>query len=891
MNRYCLVGVLALLALGRLRADEISLVRVGESWRYFPGVTEASSPASAWRQTDFDDSAWPQGPSGFSLAADEASVLVPPSGFSSVFFRKMFTVAHPQAVPWLVLRADYQDGFVAYLNGTEIARRGLTNDPAPFDALAAGHPRGAAEEINVSAFAGALVAGTNVLAIQLHAFTNRPDTLVLVPELLANFQRGPFVQNASATGIQVLWRTPVPADAVVEYGPGPTLGLAVSNAVPTTNHVLALTGLAPDTTYSYRVRSAAGGVEAVSPVFSFRTLKLAGDLAFAVFGDGGSGGVPQFQVARAVAQSGADLVLHVGDVIYEVFTFGLADTRCLSIYGPHMRSTPYFFTMGNHELYYGDAAYRETFSLPTNSATGTSHFYSFDHGDAHFVSLYVPTLFPFPPSAANGLAFGSTQYCWLTNDLAASAKPWKFLFFHSPLFDSGPHRFDDYDTNGVPDRIQLRQLLLPVAQQYGVQAIFSGHDHHYERFTPVNGVHTFVTGGGGGGVYPLIERDFFSSQFWMRYHFLNVAVHGDTLRVQAVGSDGAVFDEMTIQKAVPPPRVWPSAWHTPTLAAGPANDGDGNVTGQTFDFVGPPIPALTGEFSNLGEVFVNNDGTNLYVGLRSCLINADANVFLFVESPRLAGVTSLAGLGNGLVDPDGQGADGLDFLENLSFTNFAPALGCVLGDEFADGQFRSFQRPALSLNTGQGVFRLDASFSDVPGARVQQFDSSPQVSDPAHQGVPLEQNADFIEVAIPLAALGPPHRGDVLKLGAVVGGPGVDTNVTAQTRQLDAGFLGVALHGSGQGPVALEGVRVQLAAPLQLAIQTVAPNVFRLSWPTVVGTKYELEIADDRLTNFVAVVGAGFPRTATGDNDFYVDELTTNSPAPRSRAYRLRIAP
>jgi hypothetical protein len=858
-------------------------------------------------------------------------------------------VSDPQTVKWLVLRADYQAGFVAYLNSIEVARRGLTEGPAPFDALAADHPCGVAADIDVSAFAGALVPGTNLLAIQLHVGFNSPYAMVLVPELLANFPRGPLVQNTTTNTVQVIWRTPVPADSTVEYGLTDSLGQSVSNPVPTTNHVLTVTGLSPDTAYFYRVRSTGSGAQAVSPVFCFRTLKLVGDITFAVFGDGENGGVPQFEVAGAVANSGVDLVLYTGDVMYFSFTLGRADTRCLSIYGPHMRNTPYFFTMGNHDLYSGDAPYLETFFLPTNSANGTEYFYSFDHGDAHFASLYVPTPTRFAPSLTNGLWVGSVQYSWLTNDLAASAKPWKILFLHSPLHTSGPHRFDDWDYDGVKDRLQLQQILLPVARQYGVQVIFSGHDHDFERFTPLSGVHAFVTGGGGYMLYHLTERDEASAQFWSIFHFLRIAIHGDTMSIEAVDTTGAVFDAVSIQRAVPPPRVWSSTWRTPVIETGEANDGDGNITGQTFDLVGTPIPALSGEFSDLGQVFVNNDGANLYIGLKACAINSDANIFLFIESPRLAGVTNLAGLGNGMVDPADQGADGLDFLENLSFTNFTPGLACILGDEFADGQFRSWQRPALALNTGQGVFRLDSTFSDVPGARLQQFNTSPQRFHPAHESATLEQNADFIEVAIPLAALGSPNLGQRIKIGAVVGGPGADTNFTAQTRQLDAGFLGVALHGAGQGPVALEGLSALLAlAPtpgdsdgdglpdgwevahglnplcalgddgangdpdqdgflnwqeylagtdprnptslLRLAIAPLAPGLLRLSWPAVIGKQYQLEVAENQLANFVVFTGGGFPIVATNASASYVDDVSRD-PSLRARFYRVRVVP
>ena len=562
------------------------------------------------------------------------------------------------------------------------------------------------------------------------------------------------------------------------------------------------------TRYSERPRgepcSSAGDTVATSAVQTFRTLKTDGPVRFAVVGDTGSGQIGQYHVARALREGAPDLVLHVGDVVYPLFEGRRADLRCFSVYQPQMKSTPFFFVFGNHDLYAGDGDFLEAFHLPTNPVTGTEHFYSFDHGAVHFCGLFVPlraqnSLFP-----AYYLGENTPQYRWLTNDLAAATRPWKVLFFHTPLNTSGPHRIDS--AGGVLDRVELQRLLLPVAKQYGVQLILTGHDHNFKRFAPMNGVHTVITGGGGAVLYWLYERDPASAQFWSVFHFTRVSVTNDTMWVEAVDTNGIVFDRMVIQRALPAPRVYEASWHSPVLESRPADDGDGNINGQLFDFVGTPIPTLPGQFSNLGRVYVNNDSRYLYLGFEWVMIQGDNNVFLFIESPALAGVTNLAGVGNGIVDPDGQGADGLDFLQNLSFTNFAPAVAALLGDEHGDHLYRYFIRSNLTLNLGQGVFRLDREISEVPGVRLQQFNRSPQTGPEVG-----EQNADFIEVAIPLDQLGNLRAGDSIKIGAVVGGPGFDASPESQTRHLDSGFLGDRFSGFGQGPCLLGGVTVRLA--------------------------------------------------------------------------------
>jgi hypothetical protein len=333
-----------------------------------------------------------------------------------------------------------------------------------------------------------------------------------------------------------------------------------------------------------------------------------------------------------------------------------------------------------------------------------------------------------------------------------------------------------------------------------------------------------VTGGGGGSLYPQYGRHPASAQFHYRWHCVQVTVEENRLYLQAVDQAGAVFDEEFIQRALPAPQLHQAAWHTPVAAFtdGYEADGDGNRPGQQFDFAGTPIPTLPGTFSNLGRCWVNQDHRHLYLGFEQVMIPEDGNVFVFLDSPALPGVATLAGIGNGVVDPEGEGVDGLDFLGNLDFQGFRPALSCLLGDEFADGTVRGFLRTNivagglgtlvirtnLALPVGQGVFRLEPGLPDVPGARVEQFNRSPQVLPVAG-----EQNADFMAVALPLSSLGL-RGGEVIRLAAVVGGGAYSTNVEFQARELDTGFLGEGASGSGLGRMLLTGVAVQLSPDL-----------------------------------------------------------------------------
>lgn len=542
----------------QVAGPEPALVPVGAVWRFRLNRLGENGPPENWTARDFDDSGWEGGPSGFGTGLGDEATVLPGTNLASACFRARFVLDDPTAVRWLMLRLDYHSGFVAWLNGREVARRGPVSDPPTWDEVVPFRGRYATEEWDLTPARVTLVAGTNVLALQVHPYMQPAPALALVAELRANFARGPYVQQVGPHRAHLLWRTVVPATAVVEYGPGPEMPWRVEQPEPQIEHRVWLTNLPAGRDCFYRVRIRAGEDEAVSPIASFRTAPLSGPVRFAVVGDTGSGTLPQLQVASCLATAAVDLVLHMGDLGYPAFTRALTDLRFLSVYEPMMRRVPWYPTVGNHELYGPErlTPYWEAWSLPTNEVTGTAHFYSFDYGDVHFVSLFVPTLTPLGNPTECSIGPGSVQWLWLSNDLAGTDRPWRVVFLHSPLFHSGGHRFDDFNSNGVEDRLELQAWVLPLLTRFGVQVVFSGHDHSYERLAPVQGVHFFVSGGGGYQLYGLTERDRLSQFFQARFHHLECAVVGDELRVGARDRLGMVFDQAVVPRVAPPTLQW-----------------------------------------------------------------------------------------------------------------------------------------------------------------------------------------------------------------------------------------------------------------------------------------------------------------------------------------------
>ena len=163
-----------------------TLVELGEEWDYLRGT---SAPAADWVRVDFEPgAAWRQGPTGIGFGdGDDATVLSDMRGnYATVYARRVFEVTEPGLIADPVLRIDYDDGFIAYLNGVEIARVGLGAPGSPVgpNSLAASHEAGSFEEFRIDP--SAFQAGTNCLAIEVHNATLDSSDLSLRPELVVS---------------------------------------------------------------------------------------------------------------------------------------------------------------------------------------------------------------------------------------------------------------------------------------------------------------------------------------------------------------------------------------------------------------------------------------------------------------------------------------------------------------------------------------------------------------------------------------------------------------------------------------------------------------------------------------------------------------------------------
>ncbi len=457
-------------------------------WKY---DTTGTNLGTAWRQTSYDDTSWPSGPGILGYGKPSIATTVPFGSdplnrYPTTYFRTTINVSDPLAsVQSLTMTANFDDGFVVYLNGVEAARRGLPAGTVAYDTLAYGHEGVAYETIDLSGALFWLVQGINVLAVEVHQVTLGSADLVWDADVaysdIPHITRGPYLQVGTAEAITVRWRTSGPLDSRVRFGTSPgSLISDASNAGLTTEHEMRLTGLLPATRYYYSVGTSTD-VLAGDSSFTFRTAPAAGTILSVrawVIGDSGLPGAAAFAVRDAYAgwtgARGTDLWLMLGDNAYQAGTDSEYQDGVFDQYPLMLRQSVVWPTRGNHDLLHTGTNddYYDIFTMPAAAeaggvASGTEAYHAFDWANIHFICL---------DSQGSDRSPGGTMLTWLASDLAANTRPWVIAFWHHPPYSKGLHNSD------IESQLRdMRQNALPILEAAGVDLVLAGHSHSYER--------------------------------------------------------------------------------------------------------------------------------------------------------------------------------------------------------------------------------------------------------------------------------------------------------------------------------------------------------------------------------------------------------------------------
>jgi predicted phosphodiesterase len=353
------------------------------------------------------------------------------------------------------------------------------------------------------------------------------------------------VQAVTPDSVTIVWHTQEPAFAAVDYGPTPEYGRSAQSKIAAREHAVTLHRLSPDQTYYYRVRCDAETLYS-GPEYRFRALpdKRTTRARILVWGDSGRGNAAQYSLVPTMEAADPDLMIHVGDLIQTDGAASRFDPFYFVPYRNLLRHTPVWPVLGNHDVLTADGQpFLDAFLLPRNSPAGDERSYSFNWGQVHL--LAIDTNRPFDPAFL----------AWVADDLASTTTTWKLAYMHHPMYSCGLHGSSR----------SVRDLLAPIFEAHGVDLVFSGHDHDFQRshpmragvpvdtaqaphFTAPGGI-IYIGTGGGSTVRSTSSVCEFTAFAVSRTHCTVLDIDGAFLRLRALGTDGSAIHEISIDKS------------------------------------------------------------------------------------------------------------------------------------------------------------------------------------------------------------------------------------------------------------------------------------------------------------------------------------------------------
>jgi hypothetical protein len=269
------------------------------------------------------------------------------------------------------------------------------------------------------------------------------------------------------------------------------------------------------------------------PAESLRLPRKPGSVRFAAIGDSGRGDQPQYEVSAQMQAFRRvfpyDFVVMLGDNIYDSWTPDDYRQKFERPYKPLLEAGVTFHAaIGNHD----DEA--------------QPNYPLFNMGGQRYYT-FKPKSLVAPLSGTDVRFFmidterlDRAQLAWIDREMGASSADWKIPIFHRPIYTSGRYSFA---ARG------LRRALEPLLLKHGVKAVFSGHEHFYERTKPQQGITYFISGG-AGSLRPNDIRpgELADAGFDQDYHFMLLEISGDELYYQAISRTGATVDTGVVRR-------------------------------------------------------------------------------------------------------------------------------------------------------------------------------------------------------------------------------------------------------------------------------------------------------------------------------------------------------
>lgn len=318
-----------------------------------------------------------------------------------------------------------------------------------------------------------------------------------------------------SSSVNINWNTARLESTVIAYDIIPALEETVRISGLASHHHIMLTNLLPGTDYYYKIVP-------YKEVYRFRTApEFTDSVSFIVLGDTRSDSISHQAVVDRIAQYDFDFLIHAGDlVVYGDDTD--AWRKFFNIECAIISKMLFIPTIGNHERPYWQ--YDTLLALP-----GAEYYYSVNYGNCHIICLNTEMQLTGP------------QRNWLINDLIETRQnpliDWIFVTLHRPPYSSGSHG----------SQMDVRNAWCSIFSRYGVDIVFCGHDHSYERTRPIDGVIYIICGGGGAPLYD-VRKSEWTAYSEKTHHFCLVEIKRNRLELKAIKPDGMVFDSLVINK-------------------------------------------------------------------------------------------------------------------------------------------------------------------------------------------------------------------------------------------------------------------------------------------------------------------------------------------------------
>ncbi len=356
----------------------------------------------------------------------------------------------------------------------------------------------------------------------------------------------PYQQFPTSDSITIMWETSRPGSSVVYYGPHKgALQKATGTVEKNPNsivHRVTLTGLKPESHYVFKTESVDDQNRKLeSELLTFRTAPGNDDRAirFTIVGDTQDQPAVNTRIANHMWNERPDFFVIVGDLVGTGANKTHWKDHFFGSMRPLFSRIPLFPVIGNHE---GDARlYYDYMHTPA-----PEYWYKFTYGPTEW----------FIVDSNREVKKGSEQYKWLEAELAKSKAKWKFVAHHHPPFSSDE---DDYgnrwEGQGTAGDVRLRDMV-GLYEKYGVDVVWNGHIHSYERSWPIlqgkaaeKGPIYVVCGGGGGGLETHgPTRPEWSNRIRHGHHYCVVSINKGRFEMTAFDIEGRMFDNLVIQK-------------------------------------------------------------------------------------------------------------------------------------------------------------------------------------------------------------------------------------------------------------------------------------------------------------------------------------------------------